>query len=164
MSALPHQVVLDNTVLSALYTARAVSRLLTCGFCGWIVPLQVRDEAAAWRTQGDELVAILDRLGESGVLEYATPEPGPEAALFAELQRTRARGESAAIAIAHHRRLAVATDDRRARRSCEILNPPVQVFEAEDLLLMAVVSGLLPRREAQSIWDATGISDPKRRF
>jgi predicted nucleic acid-binding protein len=156
-----HGIVLDNTV-SSLQDARALERILRMG-SAWVLPLQVRDEAQAWPAHGAMLVRILDALAADGVISYATPEPGVEGALFATVRRTRGLGESASIAIAHNRKLTVATDDRRARRSCEDLNPPVQVLATEDILAIAVGEGILPAHDAREIWDAMGIIDPARR-
>lgn len=162
MNALPVRVVLDNTVISSFHLAGALSRIVLLWRTRWIVPLQVRDEAAAWKVHGPTVAATLRQLERDGALEFATPEVGPEGALFVVLQRTRGHGESAAIAIAHHRRFAVAIDDRHARRSCEGLNPPVPTKSTEQLLATAVEDGVLERSEAGRIWAAMGISDPKR--
>jgi predicted nucleic acid-binding protein len=155
-------VVLDTTVISSFHLASALSQVLGLCESRWIVPLQVRDEAAAWQPFGPALVTLLDDLSARGTIEYASPSPGPEGALFAKLQRTRGQGESAAIAIAHVRGFVVATDDRRARRSCEGLHPPVAVLATEELLTIAVGDGALTRAEAERIWIATGIQDPRR--
>ena len=162
MSPLPSRVLLDNTVVSSLHVAAALRELLELWEGRWIVPLLVRNEAAAWTTHGARVVSLLDSLHHRGVLSYASPEPGPEGALFAELSRTRGQGESAAIAIAFYRQAAVATDDRLARRSCELLNPPVATLSTEKLLTIAVADGLLAAARAREIWSLTGIRDPSR--
>ena len=128
------------------------------------MPLQVRDEAAAWKAYGPAAVAILSRLESEGALEFATPAIGPEGALFSLLQRTRGEGESAAIAVAHYHGCAVATDDRQARQSCNELTPPVPTLSTEQLLAAAVEDGLLGISQAKTIWAATGISNPSRRI
>lgn len=162
MSPLPSRVVLDTTVVSSLHLASALAQVLGLWPSQWIVPLQVRDESAAWRSLGPGLVAALDSLNARGTIEYASPNPGPEGALFVQLQRTRGQGESAAIAIAYVRGFVVATDDRRAKRSCAGLHPPVAVLATEELLTIAVGDGSLTRAEAERIWIATGIRDPRR--
>jgi predicted nucleic acid-binding protein len=162
VSPLPSGVVLDNTMISTLYLAGALSRVLGLWPGQWVVPLQVRDEAGAWKLHGAEVVTVLNDLQARGVIDYATPDPGPEGALFAQLQRTRGQGESAAIAIAYRRGFAVATDDRQARVSCQGLAPPVRVLATEALLKVAVDDSPLTPAEAQPIWRATGIRDPTR--
>lgn len=162
MSSLLDRVVLDNTVISSLHVAGVLAHILRLWEGNWIIPLQVRDEAAAWRAHGTNVVTILSNLHALGVLVYVSPEPGPEATLFAQLTRTRGQGESAAIAIAYFRQAIVATDDRRAKRSCEILIPPVPTLATEDLLRIAVADGLLSAGQARAIWSATGILDSNR--
>ncbi len=162
MSPLSSRVVLDNTVIPTLYVANALSEVLRLWPGQWIVPLQVRDEAAAWKAHGADVVTALEHLRSRGTIEYASPEPGPEGRLFAQLQRTRGEGESAAIAIAYVRGFAVATDDRRARRSCQGLKPPVLTIATEALLDIAVTDGLLAESQARAIWASTGIADPNR--
>jgi len=164
VSPLPSCVVLDTTVISSLHLADALSQVLGLWQSQWIVPLQVREESAAWKPSGPGLVTLLDTPRARGTIEYASPNPGREGALFAQLQRTRGQGESAAIAIAYVRGFVVATDDRRAKRSCEGLSPPVAVLATEDLLTIAVRDGALTRSEAERVWIATGIQDPHRRI
>lgn len=156
-------IVLDNTVVSSLQEAHALEPVLRMGI-SWVVPLQVRDEAAAWPAHGTAVARILDALAAAGILSYATPEPGIEGALFATLRRTLGLGESASIAIAHQRQLIVATDDRKARRACQELNPPVQVVATEEILATAVADGGLSGHDAREIWAATGITDPRRQL
>jgi predicted nucleic acid-binding protein len=156
-------IALDNTVISSLQDARALERVLRMGST-WVVPLQVLDEARAWPAHGAEVVRILDALEAEGVVNYETPQPGTEGALFAALRRTRGLGESAAIAIAYQRKTIVATDDRRAKKSCESLNPPVRVLATEEILAIAVGDGTLPSQDAREIWGAMGIIDLDRQL
>lgn len=162
MSALSSRVVLDNTVISSLHVAGALAQVLRLWEGTWIVPLQVRDETAAWKALGAGAVVLLDSLHSRGVLDYLSPDPGPEGTLFVQLSRTRGQGESAAIALAFYRQAAVATDDRQAKRSCEILSPPVPTFATEELLSVAVIDGLITMEQARAIWHSTGIRDPNR--
>jgi predicted nucleic acid-binding protein len=162
VSPLPSRIVVDNTVIPTLYVADALSQVLGLWPGQWIVPLQVRREAAAWRAHGAAVTKALDRLESAGVIAYDSPGPGSEGALFARLQRTRGEGESAAIAIAHVRGFAVATDDQRARNSCRSLAPPVLAIATEELLDIAIADALLTESEALVMWTATGIRDPNR--
>lgn len=153
---------LDNTVISSLHEAGALVRVIELWPREWVVPLQVRDEAAAWKAHGAAVLATLIRIEAQRLIDFATPDPGSEGVLFAQLQRTRGQGESAAIAIAYHRGYAVATDDRQARSSCQTLTPPVPALATESLLAIAIADGLLTRAEAEAIWLGTGILDPRR--
>jgi predicted nucleic acid-binding protein len=155
-------VVLDNTVISSFHTAGALSDVLRLRGGLWIVPFQVREEAGDWPGEGMRVVLLLDSLEASGVISFASPEPGVEGALFAQLRRTRGKGESAAIAIAHSRNFVVATDDRRAIGSCQSLNPAVSTIRTEGILRAAVNDRLMTLGEARRIWQAMGIQDPNR--
>ncbi len=162
--SLPKRIVLDNSVISAFHEAESLSRVLGFWPGRWIVPLQVRDEAAAWKVQGPAVVAILDSLAEDSVVEFASVEPLLEGPAFVRLQRTLGQGESATIAIAFHRKLWVAIDDRRARRECDELSPKVPWIATEGLLGLAVTGGFLTRSQAELVWAATNIRDPQRRI
>jgi predicted nucleic acid-binding protein len=162
MSPLPYRLVLDNSVISALHEAEALSRVLELWPGQWIVPVEVRGEAASWRTQGFRVTAILQQLEARDVVEVSAVEPRREGQLFVRLQRNLGQGESAAIAIAFHRSLGVAIDDRRARRACDRLTPPVPWLSTESILGQAVSDGFLTRGEAEAIWRATNIRDPNR--
>jgi len=126
------------------------------------MPVEVRGEAAKWRAHGASVLTILQALETANVIEITAIEPRIEGRLFAQLARRLGQGESAAIAIAFHRQLGVALDDRRAQRSCDALSPPVSWISTEGILGQAVTDGLLTRPEAESIWLATGILDPNR--
>lgn len=162
MSPLPSRIVLDNAAISTLQEADALSRILELWPGSWLVPIEVMGEAAAWKAHGVSVTATLRALAESGVVEIGAIEPRTEGRTFVELQRTLGQGESAAIAIAYHRHLIVCLDDRRARRACERLTPPVQWWATEEILAQAVRDGLMTRAEAEATWHATGIRDPNR--
>jgi predicted nucleic acid-binding protein len=162
MSARADRVVLDNAFLSTLQEAQALERILMLWPGRWVIPLEVIDEAEAWRLHGALVIALLRRLQTVGTIEITAFDPRIEGALFTQLSRTLGQGESAVIAIAYHRGYAAALDDRRARRACDNLKPPVPWLPTEGVLSSAVADGLLSRVEAETIWRATGISDPKR--
>ncbi len=157
-------VVLDNTVVSNLHRAGALSRVLEFWPGQWLVPLQVRDEAAAWPTQGSRVVRILEDLRERGVIDFGVLDPRTEGAHFGRLTRTLGQGEAATIAIAYHRHYAVALDDYAAQRACHRLTPPVPWAATEMLLRCAIAEGYLVLDEARAIWAAMEIADPKRQI
>ena len=160
----PKRVVLDNSVISALHEAESLARVLGFWPARWIVPYQVRGEAAAWKTQGSRVIAVLDSLAQESVVEFSAVEPLTEGPVFVRMQRTLGQGESAAFAIAFHRGASVATDDRRARRACDELSPKVPWISTEGLLGLTVTDGFLTRSEAELVWSATKIRDPQRRI
>jgi predicted nucleic acid-binding protein len=156
------RLVLDNTVISMLQLAGALSRILEFWPGRWLVPVEVRGEAARWRVHGASVLTILQALETANVIEITAIEPRIEGQLFAQLARRLGQGESAAIAIAFHRQLGVTLDGRQAQRSCDALSPPVPWISTEGILGQAVVDRFLTRSEAESIWQATGILDPNR--
>ena len=162
MSAQHHRIVLDNSIISTFQDARVLSRMLELWPGRWLVPLEVEGEAAAWRAQGASVRATLRDLSARRVVEITAVEPRIEGPLFARLTRTLGQGESAVIAIAAHRHCVAALDDRRARRACDRLSPTVPSIPTEGILGYAVADGLLTRAEAEAIWLATGILDPRR--
>ena len=123
--------VLDNSVVSALHQARALSRVLALWPGRWLVPVEVRDEAAHWEAERELILQTLDDLRSRRVMDYIEIDPHSEGTLSARLGRTLGQGESAAIAVAHQRRLGVALDDHAARRACDRLNPPVTWIATE---------------------------------
>lgn len=154
--------VLDNSVVSALHQAEALPLVLGLWPGRWLVPAEVKDEAAKWKAERDRILRALDDLAARGIVDYTEIDPHREGPVFARLSRTLGQRESAAIAIAHQRRLGVAVDDHAARRACQRLNPPVVWIATEEVLLCAAAEGLLTLDEVREIWVATGIADPRR--
>jgi len=154
--------VLDSTVVSNFHRADGLSRILELWSGRWLVPLQVRDEAAAWPTEGKRVVSALEDRRERRVLDFAALDPRNEGLTFARLSRTLGQGESATITIAYHRHYGVALDDYPAQRACHRLVPPVPWTATEGLLQCAVAEGYLTRDQARAIWAAMGILDLKR--
>ena len=155
--------VLDNTVISTLHRAGMLVKILELWKGRWVVPQEVREEAARWKAEGPRVITLLDDLNARQVVRYAEIDPPTEGRLFAKLTRTLGEGESATIAIAHSRHLGAALDDRAAQNACGRLNPPVYWIATEDILTCAVDESLMSLPEAEAIWAATGITDPNRR-
>jgi predicted nucleic acid-binding protein len=162
MSALPFRIVVDNTVISTLQEANVLARVLGFWPGRWLIPIEVQGEAAAWKAHGASVTATLSYLSAQRIVEVTAVNPQIEGPVFAQLTRTLGQGESAVIAIAAHRRFMAALDDRRARRACDRLSPPVPWIPAEGILGYAVADGHLSRADAQAFWQATGILDPRR--
>ncbi|MBI4492722.1 MAG: hypothetical protein HY690_08035 [Chloroflexi bacterium] len=156
--------VVDNSVVSALHQANALARVLGLWPGRWVIPRDVKDEAAEWEAESQRIVWILDDLCKRGIAVYAEIDLRQEGQLFASLSRTLGKGEAATIAIAHQRHFGAALDDRAARRACERLNPPVPWLATEEILSLAIAELHLTLTEARDIWAATGILDPKRQL
>jgi len=162
MSAPPPRIVVDNTVISTLQQAGVLARVLGFWPGRWLIPIEVQGEAAARKAHGASVTTTLSALSAQRIVEITAADPRLEGPLFAQLTRTLGQGESADIAIAAQRQLMAALDDRRARRACDRLSPPVPWLSTEGILGYAVADGHLSRAEAQTIWQATGILDPRR--
>ena len=125
MSSLPSRLVLDNATISTLQEAGVLADVLEYWPGQWLVPVEVLGEAVKWKAHGADVTATLHQLSTLSLVEITALVPQSEGRLFAQLQRTLGQGELAAIAIAFHRGMGVCLDDRRARRACERLCPPV---------------------------------------
>jgi predicted nucleic acid-binding protein len=163
VSAPQDRIVLDNSVISSLQDARSLAEVLELWPGRWLIPLEVQGEAAAWQAHGAEVSATLQRLSAQRTIEVTAFDPRVEGPLFVQLSRRLGQGESAVIAIAANRGYIAALDDRRARRACDQVSPPVSWVATEGILGFAIADGLLMRAEAEAIWQATGILDPHRR-
>jgi predicted nucleic acid-binding protein len=134
MNARPDRIVLDNSVISTFHDARALARILELWPGRWLIPIEVEGEAAAWPAHGTAVKAILRDLSQRQIVEITAIDPRVEGRLFAQLTRRLGQGESAVIAIALHRGFMAALDDRRARRACDGLTPPVPWVATEGIL------------------------------
>ena len=156
MSPLKKPVVLDNDVISRLYSAGALRRALEVWpKLSFRVTEQVIEEAGQWRTQGQRLVALLKELEAKGILAFVSIDESSEEEIWAyarlQLERKLGRGESASIAIACHRGFDIATDDSVAADTCKAMNPFVSIFGTGALLKMAVKDGLMTQNEVNAI-------------
>lgn len=156
MSPLKKPVVLDNDVISRLYSAGALRRALEVWpKLSFRVTEQVIEEAGQWRTQGEILVALLKELEVKGILAFVSIDESSEEEIWAYarllLERKLGRGESASIAIACHRGFDIATDDSAAADTCKTMNPSVAIFGTGALLNMAVKDGLMTQNEVNAI-------------
>lgn len=156
MSPFKKVVILDNDVISRLYSARALREALKIwpkrSFC---VTQQVIDEASRWAAKGHELVTILKELEAKGIVVFVTIDESSDEEMSAyailRLGKRLGSGESASIAIACHRGFDLATDDGIAREVCAELYPSVSTIGTGDLLNMAVRDGILTQSETNSI-------------
>jgi predicted nucleic acid-binding protein len=156
MSPLKRPVVLDNDVISRLYSAGALRRALEVwpkrSFC---VTDYVVEEARRWPAKGQGLVALVKELEAEEILAFISIDGSSEEEVWAyarlQLAKRLGRGESASIAIACHRGFDIATDDGVAADTCRTMSPSVAIFGTGALLNMAVRDGLTTRDEANAI-------------
>jgi len=156
MSPFNKPVILDNDVISRLYSAGALRRALEVWpKRSFYITQQVIDEAGKWPAKGADLVAILEDLIANENLVSISIDDSSEEEIMAyaklQLENKLGRGESASIAIAFHREFDIATDDGIARGICDAMCHSVSIFGTGDLLNIAVRDGLMSREEANSI-------------
>ncbi|GAI17757.1 unnamed protein product [marine sediment metagenome] len=156
MSPLKKPVVLDNDVISRLYSAGALRRALEVWpKLSFRVTEQVIEEAGQWRTQGQRLVALLKELEAEGALMFTSIDETSEEEIWTyarlQLERKLGRGESASIAIACHRGFDIATDDSVAADTCKAMYSSISIFGTGALLKMAVKDGLMTQNEVNAI-------------
>jgi len=156
MSPLKKPVVLDNDVISRLYSAGALRRALEVWpKLSFRVTERVIEEARQWRTQGEILVALLKELEAKGILAFVSIDESSEEEIWAyarlQLEKKLGRGESASIAIACHRGFDIATDDSVAADTCKDMYSSISIFGTGALLNMAVQDGLMTQNEVNAI-------------
>lgn len=156
MSPLKKPVVLDNDVVSRLYSAGALRRALEVWpKLSFRVTEHVINEARQWRTEGQRLVALLKDLEAEGTLVFISIDESSEEEIWAyarlQLENRLGRGESASIAIACHRGFDIATDDSVAADTCKAMNPSVSIFRTGVLLNMTVQEDLMTQGEGNAI-------------
>ena len=128
MSPLKKPIVLDNDVISRLYSAGALRRALKVWpKLSFRVTERVIEEAGQWRTQGQRLVALLKELEAEEALMFTSIDETSEEEIWTyarlQLEKKLGRGESASIAIACHREFDIATDDSVAADTCKAVRP-----------------------------------------
>lgn len=156
MSPFKKPVILDNDVISRLYSAGALRRALEI----WpkhtfYVTQEVIDEARKWPAKGADLSALLKELLANETLGLTSINDSSEEEIWAYaellLQNKLGRGESASIAIAHHRGFDIATDDEIAQDICKAMCPSISIFGTGNILNMAVRDRLITQGKADSI-------------
>jgi predicted nucleic acid-binding protein len=109
------------------------------------VPVEVAGEILD-ETQRKHLDAGLAS-GSLGEIRLSSPA---ELATYARLRERLGRGESASLALAHHRGLHVACDDGEAMRVADELLGPGRVLNTPGLLLLSITEGHLSVEEADA--------------
>lgn len=156
MSPLRRPVILDNDVLSRLFSGGALRRALEIWPKGsFRITDRVMEEAGQWPARGQELTGILKDMESDGVIEIIGIDEACEEEMSIYIQiRLRdmlGSGESTSIAIACHRGFDFATDDGAARKICQELCPSVNILGTGLLLNMAVSEGLMTQSETDFI-------------
>jgi predicted nucleic acid-binding protein len=135
LTARPEQViVLDACVVINLWASRRFDEILaTSGFRA-VIAVQAAAEAVWIEDELGQRERIpTDDLAASGRVEIWTPIDD-ELEVLLELAASLGDGEAGSLAVAHGRRLPVATDDRPARRAARGLSPQVTLRSTSQLM------------------------------
>lgn len=129
----PAVILLDTCCLLNLYATGRMAEILNALPERFAVVDHVVTESLYIRRSGEpddedgtEQVA-LQPLIDAGLLEVLHVETDDEAASFVAFAAELDDGEAMTCALALHRNAIVATDDRKARRICSSLTPPLPV-------------------------------------
>ncbi|CCF83768.1 hypothetical protein [Nitrolancea hollandica] len=126
-------ILLDTCCLLNLYATGRIADILYALPARFAVVERVLSESLYIRrgeVTGDEddtEPVLLQPLVELGLLEVLQVENDDEAASFVSFAAELDDGEAMTCALALHRTMVVATDDRKATRLCGLLNPPLSV-------------------------------------
>lgn len=110
----------------------------------------VTEHVVAEITKPSQAAALAQEI-EVGHIELTEVNDLAELALFAELTYFLGAGEAAAIAVAYHRDLAVATDDGRTCREIEQRLGPGRLLTTPGILLRAIRNDALKVKQADEI-------------
>lgn len=108
MSPLKRPVMLDNDVVTRLYSAGVLHRSLQVRLkSNFRVTEQVAEEARQWRTEGQRLAKLLRELEAAGILMFVSVDESSEVEIWTYagllLENRLGREESVSIALACHR-------------------------------------------------------------
>lgn len=148
----PVDVVLDTSVLVNFLAIDRVDLLAGLSSHRFAITPHVRGEV----TYPDQAARLNAAILSGQLLELPTGGLS-ELATFAQLTSTLGIGESAAIAAAQHRTLAIALEDRTARRTAESLVGKHNILGTVELMVLALQAGLLTVADADAIkadWEA----------
>lgn len=156
MSPFSRSVIIDNDVISRLYSVGALSRVLALWAIGTFYVVQhVIAEGKKWPGEGQRLSSILDELIGKGILVVINIDDTSEEELGIYAQMVLlgkfGKGESESIAIACHRGYDIASDDNAAKDECKKISSTVSTYTTRKLLEMAFSDGLLTRDEVDDL-------------
>jgi predicted nucleic acid-binding protein len=142
----PIDVVLDTSVLVNFLAIDRIDLLAGLLSYRFHITAHVRGEV----TYPDQAARLATAI-QNGHLQELPAGTHAELATFALLTATLGIGESAAIAAAQHRLMAVGVEDRTARRTAESLVGKRNVRNTTALMVSIIQAGLLTVAEADGI-------------
>jgi hypothetical protein len=155
MSPFMRPVIIDNDVISRLYSAGVLRKVLELWSRPTFYVVEQVLEGKRWPAEGHKLGYLLDKLIEEGIIIRISIDDVSEEEIniYAQLalQGKFGRGESASIAIACNRGYDLASDDGMAKDECRKISKSVSTFTTRRILEMAVSDGLLNQSETDLI-------------
>lgn len=142
-------VITDTSVLINFLVLDRAGLLVTLATHRFAVTEHVRAEISA---HYQEQLERLERALSDRILEEVRVDDLSEVQLFAELSsKGLGIGESSAIAVAVHRQLSLAIDDKQAIRRVSSLGYAVPILTTEALMVLLIQGGVLTVDEADAI-------------
>ena len=144
------EAILDTSVLINFAAIGRLDLLRSHSLCTFIISDHVRDEVKEhFEEQFDAVNAAIT----DGTVKEVTAVDPDELADFATLdaQRNLGTGECSAIAVAKHRSIPLAMDDRRARNRAAEFHSAIQLLSTESLMISLIHDGVLTVEQADEI-------------
>jgi hypothetical protein len=156
MSPFERPVIIDNDVISRLYSAGILRKVLELWKRGtFYVVVQVLEEGKRWPAEGHKLGLLLAELLKERIITKVCIDDDSEEEIniYAQLilRGKLGKGESASIAIACNRGYNLASDDAMAKDECRKISRLVDTFTTRRILETAVMDGLLSQSEVDLI-------------
>lgn len=144
------EAILDTSVLINFAAIGRLDLLRSHSLHTFIISDHVRDEVKEhFEEQFD---AVNAAIADGTLTEVSAVDPD-ELADFATLdaQRNLGTGECSAIAVAKHRSIPLAMDDRRARNRATQFHSPIQLLSTESLMISFIEDEVLTVEQADAI-------------
>lgn len=144
------EAILDTSVLINFAAIGRLDLLRSHSLHTFVITDHVRDEV---REHFEEQFNAVNAAIEDGTLTEVTAVDPDELADFATLdaQRNLGTGECSAIAVAKHRSIPLAMDDRRARNRATRFHSAIKLLSTESLMISFVQDGVLTIEQADAI-------------
>lgn len=142
--------ILDTCVLINFAAIGRLDLLRSHSLHVFVITDHVRDEVK--EHFAEQFDAVNQALAD-GTLTEVTADHPDELADFATLdaQRNLGTGECSAIAVAKHRSIPLAMDDRRARNRAKQFHAAIQLLSTESLMVSLIQDGVLTIEQADAI-------------
>lgn len=144
------QALLDTSVLINFAAIGRMDLFVSHPGFSFLATDHVRDEVKEHFSEQYDAVSAAVADGTITELKVDSPE---ELSIFATLVAIKSlgEGECSAIAVAIHRSIPLAIDDRRARKKALKFHPSIELFGTEDIVISLIQAGILTVDDADAI-------------